>query len=264
LIGKRGSGTVFFSHCTMRCVYCQNYLWSQEAQGDDLEIPALAALFRSLAEQGCHNWNLVSPTPWLPQIQAALSLVFKDGIRLPIVYNSSGFESTQTLTSYRELADIALVDLRYAEKNTAREASECPNYVDASREAVMWFWRQLGPLQTDADGIAGRGTICRVLVLPGHAGEAIANLRWLAQAIGTDVHVSVMSQYMPVHRATGLPGWNRRITAEEYAQVTAVVEELGFDNGWIQEYEEAAAPDDLLGCNMPAGEAMVGRKEEGI
>ena len=261
LSGTRGSGTVFFSHCTMRCVYCQNYPWSQQAQGEDLEVGALGALFRDLAAAGCHNWNLVSPTPWLPQVRAALEPLIRDGIRLPIVYNSSGFESTETLAAYRDLADIALIDLRYSEADTARVASGCPGYVEAARAAVAWFWRELGPLQTDADGVASRGVICRVLVLPGHADEAVASLRWLARAVGTDVHVSVMSQYQPVHQAQRLEGWNRRITAAEYGRVTAAVEELGFGNGWVQEYEEAATPADLLGCNMPAGEATVGRKE---
>ena len=260
LSGTRGSGTVFFSHCTMRCLYCQNYPWSSQAQGEDLETPQLTAIFRRLAEQKCHNWNLVSPTPWLPQVRAALAPLFKDGIRLPILYNSSGFESPETLASFRDLADIALVDLRYAQDDTAAEVSDCAGYVAASRATLEWFWHNLGALQVGADGIAVRGVICRVLVLPGHADEAVANLHWLADRIGTAVHVSVMSQYTPVHRAQQKADWNRRITAEEYGRVTAAVETLGFDNGWVQEFEEVASSADLLGCSMPAGEASVGRE----
>ena len=259
LSGTRGSGTIFFSHCTLRCLYCQNYPWSSQAQGDDLETTQLTAIFRQLAASGCHNWNLVSPTPWLPQIRAALAPLFRDGIRLPILYNSSGFELPETLAGFRELADIALVDLRYARKDTAAEASDCPAYVEAARSTLEWFWQKLGPLQTDADGIARQGVICRVLVLPGHADEAVANLHWLADRIGTDVHLSVMSQYTPVYGALHRDGWNRRVTAAEYGQVTAAVEELGFDNGWVQEFEDGASPADLLGCNMQAGEAAVGR-----
>ena len=258
LSGTRGSGTVFFSHCTMRCIYCQNYPWSQQAQGEDLELPQLTALFRQLAARGCHNWNLVSPTPWLPQIRAALTPLFNDGIRLPMIYNSSGFESPETLARFQDLADIALVDLRYAANDTAAEASGCPRYVESSRAAVEWFWKNLGALRLDADGIAVRGVICRVLVLPGHAGEAVANLRWLAEKIGTDVHVSVMSQYTPVYGAQQKTGWNRRITAAEYGRVAAAVEDFGFARGWVQEFEDGASPAELLGCNMPAGEAAVG------
>ena len=260
LSGTRGSGAVFFSHCTLRCLYCQNYPWSSQAQGDDLDSLQLTAIFRRLAEKGCHNWNLVSPTPWLPQIRVALAPLFRDGIRLPILYNSSGFESPETLASFRDLADIALVDLRYAANATAAEASDCPGYVEASRATLEWFWQNLGPLQVDADGMAVRGVICRVLVLPGHADEAIANLRWLADRIGTDVHLSVMSQYTPVYGAQQKAGWNRRITTAEYGRVTEAVEQLGFAGGWVQEMEDGASPADLLGCNMPAGEAAVGRE----
>ena len=259
LSGTRGSGTIFFSHCTMRCLYCQNYPWSSQAQGEDLEITNLTAIFRRLAELECHNWNLVSPTPWLPQIRAALSPLFRDGIRLPILYNSSGFESPETLAEFRDLADIALVDLRYARNDTAAGASDTPGYVEASRATLEWFWKNLGALQMDANGLAVRGVICRMLVLPGHADEAVANLHWLADRIGTEVHLSVMSQYTPVYGALQKAEWNRRVTAAEYGDVAAAVEELGFDHGWVQEFEEGASPADLLGCNMPAGEAAVGR-----
>jgi putative pyruvate formate lyase activating enzyme len=260
LSGTRGSGTIFFSHCTLRCLYCQNYPWSQQAQGEDLEIPQLSALFRQIADAGCHNWNLVSPTPWLPRIREAIFPIIKDGIRLPMIYNSSGFESPDTLSSYRDLADIALVDLRYARDVTATEASDSRTYVPAARATLTWFWQNLGALQLDADGLAVRGMICRVLVLPGHADEAVANLHWLADHLGTDVAVSVMAQYTPVYGAKRKPGWDRRVTAEEYAQVTRAVEDLGFDQGWVQEWEADDTPDDLLGCNMPAGEAVVGRE----
>jgi len=259
--GTRGSGTVFFSHCTLACLYCQNFPWSQERRGEELEIPALTAIFRGLAAAGCHNWNLVSPTPWLPQVRAALAPLFRGGIRLPIVYNSSGFESPETLAAFPELADIALVDLRYAAESTAAEASNGAGYVAAARATVEWFWRRLGPLRCGTDGLAARGTIVRLLVLPGRAGEAVASLRWLSARLGTGVHVSVMSQYTPVHRARMTPGWDRRVTAAEYGRVADAVAACGFENGWVQEYEEHPAPADLLGCEMPAGAAAVGKKE---
>ncbi|HPS09705.1 MAG TPA: radical SAM protein [Kiritimatiellia bacterium] len=255
--GTRGSGTVFFSHCTLRCVYCQNHPWSQGGQGDDLSAEALRDIFQRLAEKGCHNWNLVSPTPWLPQIRAAVAPLIRAGISLPFVYNTSGFEATETLKSFSELADIALIDLRYATPDAAAEGSDAQNYVEAARRAFLWFWDRLGPLQTDADGIAKRGVICRLLALPGRVSEAVANLEWLAEHAGTDVHVSVMSQYTPVYRAMRLSGWDRKVSEDEYALLTEAAADLGFENGWIQEFE-GDAPADLLGQAMSAGEGAVG------
>ena len=256
LSGTRGSGTLFFSHCTLRCIYCQNYPWSQECRGEDLTVERLREVLEELARQRCHNWNLVSPTPWLPQIRAAVRPLFERDIRLPFVYNTSGFESTKTLYAYRDLIDIALTDLRYARPETAAEASDCGSYVDAARLALKWFWDELGPLQFDDEGCARQGTICRLLVLPGHADEAVENLAWIAENIGTDIHVSVMSQYTPVHTAKSLDGWNRRVTAAEYQRVTEAAEALGFENGWIQPYD-AAETRELLGCEMSAGAGAV-------
>ena len=255
--GTRGSGTVFFSHCTLRCVYCQNHPWSQGGQGDDLTAEGLRAILRGLAENGCHNWNLVSPTPWLPQIKEAAAPLIQAGISLPFVYNTSGFESPKILDAFADLADVALVDLRYASPEAAAEGSGAAGYVEVSRQAFRWFWDRLGALQTDADGIAVRGVICRILALPGRVEEAVANLRWLAAEIGTAVHVSVMSQYTPVHRAQGLGDWGRKVRADEYARLTEAAEDLGFENGWIQEFE-GDAPADLLGQAMRAGEGAVG------
>ena len=255
--GTRGSGTVFFSHCTLRCVYCQNHPWSQGGKGDDLSIDALREIFKKLAAEGCHNWNLVSPTPWLPQIREAVTPLLRAGIALPFVYNTSGFEAPETLEAFSELADIALIDLRYATPEASFEGSDARHYVEASRRAFLWFWNRLGQLETDAEGIARRGVICRLLALPGRVSEAIANLEWLAANVGTGVHVSVMSQYTPVFRALQLGGWNRKVSEEEYARLTEAADDLGFENGWIQDFE-GDAPADLLGQSMPAGEGAVG------
>lgn len=257
IAGERGSGTVFFSHCTLRCIYCQNHPWSQEHLGEDKEIEELSAIFRRLAEIGCHNWNLVSPTPWLPQIKKAVESVIKDGIFLPFVYNTSGFESVETLRRYADLADIALIDLRYSQIKSAAEGSDAPGYVAAARESLLWFWRNLGPLETDADGIARRGVICRLLALPGRTGEVVDNLRWLAENTGTGIAVSVMAQYTPVAGALGKPGWDRKVRADEYRLIENAIAEFGFEEGWVQEIEEESKKD-LLGRNMPAGEGAVG------
>jgi putative pyruvate formate lyase activating enzyme len=255
--GTRGSGTVFFSRCTLRCLYCQNHPWSQAGEGEDLSVEALRDVFRQLAQKGCHNWNLVSPTPWLPQIREAVAPLLRAGIALPFVYNTSGFEAPQTLEAFGELADVALIDLRYAAEESAAEGSDAGAYVEAARGALLWFWNRLGPLETDAEGIARRGVICRLLALPGRVSEAVANLEWLAENVGSGIHVSVMSQYTPVHRAARTPGWDRKVSAEEYALLVEAAEDLGFEDGWIQEFD-GEAPADLLGQNMPAGEGAVG------
>lgn len=258
LVGEKGSGAIFFSHCTLRCIYCQNHPWSQGGAGDEMSVEALAQIMRELAQQGCHNWNLVSPTPWLPLIRKAHQMVLKTGVSLPFVYNTSGYESPSTLQAYAELADVALVDLRYASAWTALEGSDAGNYVQQARETIEWFWEHLGPLQLDAQGVAQRGVICRLLVLPGRSDEAVESLAWLANHLGTEVHLSVMSQYTPVYRAENLPTWNRQVTAEEYAAVQAAVESFGFENGWVQPVDEQSK-EDLLGQNMPAGQGTVGQ-----
>ncbi len=260
ITGTSGSGTVFFSHCTMSCCYCQNYPWSQEHQGTDYDENGLRDILRSLAQAGCHNWNLVTPTPWLPQIRAAATPLIEGDKRLPFVYNTSGFEDPETLADYRDLMDIALTDLRYARETTAIEASNTPGYVAAARATLSWFWHELGPLRLDPNGIATRGTVCRLLVLPGHAEETIENLEWMADSIGTKVAISLMSQYRPVHRAQKMDAWDREVTRTEYRLVTDAAENLGFCTGWIQPYDDTASAG-LLGCRMPAGQGAVGEQE---
>ena len=257
LVGTKGSGTVFFSRCTLRCLYCQNWPWSQEGEGEDVTVERLTAILRELAEMGCHNWNLVSPTPWLPFIRDAVTPLLRLGISLPFVYNTSGFETRSTLEEYAALADIALCDLRYAREETASEASGAANYVGAARETVKWFWEKLGPLKLDGNGIARRGVICRLLALPGHVQEAVDNLEWLAENVGTRVHVSVMSQYTPVYKALEQEPWNRKLFEEEFELLRIAVDELGYDGGWVQEFE-GEAPAGLLGQSMSAGKGVVG------
>ncbi len=257
LTGERGSGAIFFSHCTLNCIYCQNHPWSQGGQGEDLSVQELRGIFSQIYDKGCHNWNLVSPTPWLPWIAEAVRPLIRAGKSLPFVYNTSGFESQKSLCAYRELADIALIDLRYASRQSALEGSGAGEYVECARAAFDWFWNALGPLATDARGIASRGVICRILALPGRIDEAIANLEWIAARAGSGVHVSVMSQYTPVHAALTAPGWNTAVHRREYERLTEAAADLGFENGWIQEFDEQT-PADLLGQAMPSGEGSVG------
>lgn len=259
ICGPHGSGAVFFSRCTMKCLYCQNSPWSWNGEGRDLAVSELTDIFRTLAvKHACENWNLVSPTPYLPQIRAAVAPLRREGIRLPFVYNSSGYERVTTLTEYRDLCDIALVDLRYASDATARAASAAPGYVAASRAAVKHLWNTLGPLDSDAPGAASRGVIVRLLVLPGHADEAIENLAWLAAECSPRMHISVMSQYAPAFKAQTTPPFNRVVTADEYESVTEAAADFGFENGWIQGFDSRDATSDLVGENMTSGEGTVG------
>lgn len=255
--GERGSGTIFFSHCTLSCVYCQNYPWSQLRQGEDVDSERLAQIMSELYDKGCHNWNLVTATPWLPFVREAAAALKRDGKSLPFVYNTSGYESVEILDEYQELVDIAVTDLRYSTSALALRCSAAGDYVETARRALLWFCGKLGPLDVDDDGIARRGVICRLLVLPGHHEEAIDNLRWIADNIGPELDVSIMSQYTPDYKACEYGEFGRRVTAEEYAKVTDEAERLGFENGWIQPYEDAADTS-MLGSNMTSGEGTVG------
>lgn len=261
--GTGGAGTIFFSHCTLGCLFCQNYPWSQECRGEDMTPARLGQIMAELAQKGCHNWDLVSPTPWLPLVRDALRQKPDSDKKLPFVYNSSGFELPETLDEYSDLVDVALTDLRYSSPDLAAAASGSREYVDMARKALYWFCTHLGPLDTDDNGIARRGVICRLLVLPGHPEEAVENLRWIADNIGPELSVSIMSQYTPAWRAVGNGDWGRKVTEREYGIVTDEAERLGFENGWIQPYE-AADDDSLLGCEMTAGEGSAGHKQQEV
>lgn len=251
--GERGSGTIFFSRCTLRCCYCQNHPWSQDGQGAEWTEEDLVRELTRLRETGCHNWNLVSPTPWWPAILPALERV-RAGGRIPVVCNTSGYERPEMVAALAGAVEVYLTDLRYARPETAGAASDAADYVAVSRMALKAMWREAGPLELDEAGMARRGTICRILILPGHAGEAVESLEWVAREIGTDLAISLMAQYTPAYRACAMPPWNRGITMREYRQVTEAMEALGFSLGWIQEFG-GPPPDGLLGHTMPAGPA---------
>ena len=246
LVGARGSGCVFFSRCTMKCLYCQNSPWSWRGEGVDKTVPELTEIFRELAvKDKVENWNLVSPTPYLPQIREAVKPLLDEGIRLPFVWNSSGYERVETLEEYGELCDWALFDLRYSRNETAMKASGAPDYVECARAAIRWAWER------------GKRLIVRILVLPGHADEAIESLAWLATELSNEVSVSVMSQFTPAYKALQTPPFDRGVTEEEYASVTEAAADFGFENGWIQGFGAADPKLALLGENMSADHGAV-------
>ena len=267
LVEGGGSGCVFFSRCTMKCLYCQNSPWSWKGGGKDKTVAELTEIFRVLAvEDKCANWNLVSPTPYLPYIREAVAPLLAEGIRLPFVWNSSGYERVETLEEYSDLCDWALFDLRYSRDETAIRLSQTPGYVAASRAAVKWAWnKQSNNRSTQAIKQSNNqtikqsnnGLIVRILVLPGHADEAIENLAWLATELSNEVAVSVMAQYTPAYRALDTPPLDRSVTKEEYESVVEAAEDFGFENGWIQSYESSDPKLALLGENMGANHGSV-------
>lgn len=244
---ERGSGCVFFSRCTMKCLYCQNSPWSWKGAGEDKSIDELALIMRSLAlDDKVENWNLVSPTPYLPFVREAAFRLAKEGIRLPFVWNSSGYERVETLEEFRELCSWALFDLRYSRSETALAASNAPGYVEAARSAVKWAYER-----------EGVDLIVRLLVLPGHADEAIENLAWLATELSSDIPVSIMSQFTPAYKALETPPFNRAVLEEEYESVVEAAQDFGFERGWIQGYESSNPESALLGENMPGDHGVV-------
>jgi len=261
--GWRGSGTIFFSHCQLGCLYCQNYPWSAAGEGSVIGVEGLAQIFCELRFDKCHNWNLVTPEAWLPLVDTAAQiatarLAALDIAPLPFVYNTSGYCKIEVAKKYRRLMDVVLTDLRYSRAESAVSGSAAADCPERARDFAKWAGDEVGPLVCDDDGIATRGIIIRILVLPGKAREAVENLEWIATHLGNGTAIGVMSQYTPVHKALESPEWNKFVSEDEYRMVTDAVESLGFENGWIQEFGTANSPHDtLLGANMPAEKGAV-------
>jgi putative pyruvate formate lyase activating enzyme len=237
LSGSRGSGTIFFGNCNMRCVYCQNYQISQDYKAqrrNEIEAGLLAERMLYLQELGCHNINLVSSSHFVPQIVRAVLEAVPKGLRLPLVYNTSSYDSLVTLRELGGVVSIYLADLRYASNKWGWRFSRARDYVERSRAAIIEMQRQVGDLIVDEDGIAQKGLIVRHLVLPNGIAGSEESLRWLVERVSPKVTVSIMSQYFPTHRAPRIPLLSRTISAEEYDEVARLVEELGIENGWLQ------------------------------
>jgi putative pyruvate formate lyase activating enzyme len=240
--GRRGSGVIFASHCTMSCCYCQNYRMSQLDEGTDRSPAEIAGMMRALADAGCHNLNLVSATQFLPAFLEALRLAARDGVRLPVVWNTSSYECAGTLALLDGVVDVYLADLRYTDPEAARLCSAAPDYVAVSRGALLEMKRQVGDLVLDANGLAVRGLIVRHLVLPSGLSGTAEAMRFVARELGTRTAVSLMSQYYPAWRACDVPGLGRRLTREEWEGAVLAFEEAGLSEGWIQDLPEGLSP----------------------
>ena len=237
--GSRGSGTVFFGNCNMRCVYCQNHQISQDykaQQSNEMEIRVLAQRMLYLQdEMGCHNINFVSPSHFVPQLVRALLAAVPMGLRLPLVYNTGSYDSVEILRQLDGIISIYLADLRYASDRWSRQYSRVSDYVEKARTAIKEMYRQVGNLIVDDGNIAQKGLIVRHLILPNGLAGSEDSLSWLARKVSPEITVSIMSQYYPAHRASKIPLLARTISPAEHEEVIRLIDRLGLENGWIQE-----------------------------
>jgi putative pyruvate formate lyase activating enzyme len=241
--GDKGSGTVFFKYCNMRCVYCQNFQISQESSHISLKNEDNNSLEESmlkLQSMGCHNINLVSPTIWIFHIIDALRSVrtMENGLSIPVVFNSGGYEDPETVKLLDGMIEIYMPDMRYGRDESAFKYSGVKNYVENNRKSLIEMYRQVGGLKTDNKGIAVRGLMVRLLIFPENVNEIKESLDFIKNELSTDVYISIMAQYQPMYKAFNYPEINRQIIRDEYERVVDYVEKLGFYNGAIQEFEE--------------------------
>lgn len=236
--GSKGSGTLFFSGCTLSCVFCQNFPISQQNAGETISTSELARRMLQLQKRGAHNLNLVTPSHWLPQFLAALWLAIPQGFDLPVVWNSSGYETVDALHLLDGVVSIYLPDMKYSDDAQAVELSAAPGYTAINRAAVTEMLRQVGQLRVNGDGIATQGLIIRHLVLPEDRAGSTVTLPWIAKHLGQETHLALMSQYFPAHRAAAMRGIDRGLTHREYDAAVAALEDAGLENGWVQELDE--------------------------
>ena len=235
--GKKGSGTVFFSNCNMNCVFCQNYEISQQGKGREISIDELASIFIKQQEKDVENINLVTPTSYVPQIIEAIKIARNKGLKLPIVYNTNGYEKVETLKMLEGYIDIYLPDFKYSDNELAKRLSKVDNYFEIVTEALKEMYRQTGKSIFNDDGIMQKGMIIRHLVLPNHILNSRRVLKWINENMH-DVYVSVMAQYFPTYKAKDIDDINRKLTKEEYEQIENYLYRLDLENGYIQELGE--------------------------
>jgi putative pyruvate formate lyase activating enzyme len=227
LRGLGGSGTVFFSWCNLRCVFCQNWEISQKGEGREVGPETLARMMLDLQQQGCHNINLVTPSHVVPQILAATLLAARQGLRLPLVYNTGGYDSPEALALLDGVVDIYMPDMKYGDSATAHRYSHVRNYWEVNQAAVREMHRQVGDLALDGRGLARRGLLIRHLVLPGDLANTAAVLAFLAREISPGTYLNLMDQYHPCYKAFEEPPLDRSLTPEEYEQALRLAEEYG-------------------------------------
>lgn len=243
--GKEGSGTVFFCGCTLRCIFCQNHqialgkVQSGDEIGKEISMERLKEIFLELQEIGANNINLVTGTHYIPQIARALNLAKEEGLRIPIVYNTSGYEKPESLHMLDGLVDIYLPDMKYVSKELSKEYSNAPDYFEVASKALEEMVRQAGEAQFDNRGYMTRGVIVRHLVLPGSTRDSKAVLDYLWDTYGNNIFISIMNQYTPMEQIKNHPLLSRKVTKREYSKVVDYALSLGWENAFIQEGETA-------------------------
>ena len=238
ITAERGSGTVFFSGCSLGCIYCQNRKISRGSSGSEKSIDELSEIFLELEGKGAHNINLVTPTHYVPSIIEAVRLARDKGLKIPIVYNTGSYETEETLELLRGTVDVWLPDLKYYKSETAKKYSSAENLPEASRSAIDKMVNMAGEPVFDENGVMQSGVIVRILLLPGHVAEAKLNVKYLYEKYGDKIYISLMSQYTP---QPDLPApLNRRVTIAEYGELVSYAEKLGIKNAFTQEREAAS------------------------
>ncbi len=238
--GEKGSGAVFFSNCNLKCCFCQNYRISHQGFGKEVPVPALAQKFLLLQSMGAHNINLITAAPYVPQIAQAIRIAKGMGLAVPVVYNTSAYEKVDTLRLLEGLVNIYIPDLKYINPELGKEYSDAPNYFAVASVAIQEMVRQCGPTVFDKRGLMLSGLLVRHLVMPGKSEDSLRCLEWIKYNLPDGVYTSIMSQYLPYHNAKDHKEISRKLTQEEYDQVTAKVFELGLENGFIQELDAAS------------------------
>ena len=236
--GKKGSGTVFFSNCNMNCVFCQNYEISQLGKGREITIEELANIFLKQQEKGVENINLVTPTSYAYQIMEAIKIARNKGLQLPIVYNTNGYENVETIRALEGFVDIYLPDLKYFENDLALKYSKVDNYFEIATEAIKEMIKQVGVPRFDENDMIEKGVLIRHLVLPNHIENSKKVLLWIKENLPNEIYVSIMAQYFPTYKAKEDEEINRKLTFEEWNEIEDFVQEIGIENGFIQELGE--------------------------
>ena len=235
--GEEGSGTVFFSGCTMRCVFCQNREISRGEAGKLVSIERLAEIFLELQKKGANNINLVTPMHYAPQITAALDIARKNGLHLPIVWNTGGWELPESVEAVKNYSDIWLTDFKYFDNSLAEKFSNAKNYFENASASLKKMLEQTGEPVFDDDGMMKKGIIVRHLVLPGHTDDSKKVLRWLWENFGDKIWISIMNQYTPLCSEEKFPELSRKVTDEEYDEVVDFAVSLGIENAFVQDGE---------------------------
>ncbi|MCX5701549.1 MAG: radical SAM protein [Candidatus Omnitrophica bacterium] len=245
--GKLGSGTIFFSSCNMNCVYCQNYEFSQSDKGRQVGFEELADCMLRLQDFGCHNINLVTPTHIMPQILKALNNAIFKGLKIPIVYNTGGYEFSEVIKLLDGIVDIYLPDMRYSDSAMAVKYSNAKDYPKYNQETLKEMYRQVGNAEIDSNGLIKRGLIIRHLVLPNNIAGTDKIMEFISKELSKDTYISLMSQYAPCHNAEQFKELSRRVTSSEYEEAQQAMQKYGLNKGWIQ---ESGGLDRFAGINI--------------